>query len=96
LTVGFVALSVPSVFGRLGSGTVSDRNFLLLIAGWLAGAVLCAALLGLGWEHAIVLAAFPLSVFISRLLEEMKRWWLADLLLLLLLAAPFLRSQWPL
>jgi hypothetical protein len=96
LTVGFVALSVPSVFGRLGSGTVSDRNFLLLIAGWLAGAVLCAALLGMGWEHAIVLAAFPLSVFISRLLEEMKRWWLADLLLLLLLAAPFLRSQWPL
>jgi len=96
LTVGFVGLSLPSVFGRLNSGSVSDRNFLLLITGWLAAGVLSAALLGLGWQHAIVLAAFPLSVFIARLLEEMKRWWLADLLLLLLLAAPFLSSQWPL
>lgn len=91
-----VVVSFSSVLKDLTSGTVHERNITLVNVGWMLGVFLMAAVLGLGWQAGFILAAFPLSTLISRSLESINRWWLADLLLLTILSAPFLSSLWPL
>lgn len=101
-TVGHTALliagliSVTGLFSITTMGTVAERNILLTNAGWLVVVILMVLLLGLGWQNGIILAAFPLSSMMARTLERISRWWLADLFLLTILAAPFLSSLWPL
>lgn len=94
MPVVFVSLS--GLLGSLTAGTVTERNLTLSNVGWLLGIVLMSLILGLGWQSGIILASFPLSIFVVRALESIKRWWLADLLLLALIAAPFLSILWPL
>ncbi|MDP6909455.1 MAG: hypothetical protein QF371_08115, partial [Flavobacteriales bacterium] len=99
ITVGHVVLLVvlvlasPQVLSSITTGSVAERNFSLSLLGWTISSILCVIVLGLGWQHGIVFAAFPLSVFIAKSLESMNRWWLADLLLIGVLLAPFLSSQ---
>jgi hypothetical protein len=89
-------VSVGGILGGTTTGTVAERNILLTNVGWLIGVSLMTILLGLGWQNGIILAAFPLSSMMVRTLERISRWWLADLLLLTILSAPFLSSLWPL
>ncbi|MCF8463943.1 MAG: DUF6427 family protein [Flavobacteriales bacterium] len=94
LPIALIGLS--GLFGSLTIGTVTERNIMLVNSAWIIGGVLIVLLLGVSWQNGIILIAFPLSVLISRSLEKMKRWWLADLLLLSLIAAPFVSILWPL
>ncbi|MBI1287236.1 MAG: hypothetical protein GC178_06620 [Flavobacteriales bacterium] len=89
-------VSLSGLFGSLTTGTVAERNVSLTNAGWLFAVVLMVLLLGLGWQNGIIMAAFPLSSMMARTLESITRWWLADLLLLIILSAPILSSLWPL
>lgn len=99
-TLGHLLLTILTVvsFSRvlrdLTAGTVHERNISLVNVGWFVGVLLMVVALGLGWQAGFILAAFPLSTFIARSLESINRWWLADLMLILLIAAPFLRSLW--
>jgi len=95
ISIGHYALSVvflitvPNTLQALTSGSASERNHLLSLLGWITVALLCVPVLGLGWQSALVFAAFPLSIFIARALQEINRWWLSDLLLISVLIAPF-------
>jgi hypothetical protein len=89
-------ISLSGLFGSLTIGTVTERNIMLANGAWVLGGLLIVLLLGLSWQNGIILIAFPLSVLISRTLEKMTRWWLADLLLLSLVAAPFVSILWSL
>ena len=94
--IPIVLIGLSGLFGSLTIGTVTERNIMLTNGAWIVGGVLIVLLLGLSWQNGIILIAFPLSVLISRTLEKMKRWWLADFLLLSLIAAPFVSILWPL
>lgn len=94
LLVVLAVVSLSSALRDLTAGTVHERNISLVNVGWIIGVLLMVLVLGLGWQAGIILAAFPLSTFIARSLESINRWWLADLLLILLVSAPFLRSLW--
>gem|GEM_PF-911876 len=94
IPVALIGLS--SLFGSLTIGTVTERNIMLTNGAWVIGGLLIVLLLGLSWQNGIIMVAFPLSVLITRTLEKMTRWWLADLLLLSLIAAPFVSILWPL
>lgn len=102
LTVGHMAiflvlfLSGSSVFRDITLGTVNERNISLANVSWIAGVILMVLILGLGWQSGLILAAFPLSSFIAKTIEQNSRWWLQDLMLVIVLAAPFLSSLWPL
>lgn len=87
-------VSVPNALRDLTAGTVHDRNVSLVNFGWIVAALLMVLILGLGWQAGLILSAFPLSTLISRNIESFSRWWLSDLLLILLIAAPFLRNLW--
>ncbi len=89
-------VSFSSALRDLTTGTVHERNISLVNVGWFVGVLLMVVALGLGWQAGFILAAFPLSTFISRSIESINRWWLADLMLILLIAAPFLSSLWQL
>lgn len=91
-----VVVSLSSALRDLTVGTIHERNISLVNVGWIIGLLLMVVALGLGWQVGFILAAFPLSTFISRSLESINRWWLADLMLILLIAAPFLRNLWQL
>lgn len=78
-----------------GSGSVAQRDVTTVLIGWAVLSVLVPLLLGMGWQSAIVLSAFPVSTFLSRALGEIDRWWVADLLLLCLISVPFLSSLSP-
>lgn len=86
--------SITHLLTDLTTNTVHARNVALTNLGWLFGVVLMTLFFGLGWQNGLVLAAFPLSMFIGRAIEAIDRWWLADLLLVLLIAAPFLSNLW--
>lgn len=94
--LALVLISTPSILGGLTAGTVIERNISMSNFGWAIGIAMMVLLLGLGWRNGIILAAFPLSTFLIRTLEPIKRWWIADLILLALLAAPFVSSLWQL
>ena len=97
--LALVPIFILSFLGMLNSlslGTVAERNIALANIGWVAGCFIMALLVGLGWQKGIIFGAFPLSIFVSKTLEETKRWWLADLLLLAIIAAPFLSNLWQL
>jgi len=87
-----ILAGLAAMFRSITAGTVANRNIALANAGWLVGVLFMVLILGLGWQNGIIFAAFPLSVFISKTLESIKRWWIADLLVLALIAAPFVRA----
>jgi len=89
--LGALAHEVSSPFVALQHAVFSPVFWLTLL-----GIVLMSLILGLGWQSGIIMASFPLSSFVVRALESIKKWWLADLLLLALIAAPFLSILWPL
>ena len=91
-----VALSFTTALSNITAGTVHLRNISLVNLGWVAGVVLMIVILGVDWQAGFVLAAFPISQFIAKMLESINRWWLADILLLLLIAAPILSILLPL
>ena len=91
-----IALSFTTVLSNITAGTVHLRNISLVNLGWVAGVVLTIVILGVDWQAGLVLAAFPISQFISKLIESINRWWIADILLLLLIAAPILSILLPL
>ncbi len=93
LVVGLIA-AIVGLFGSLTVGTVTERNVTLTNLAWLVGIILMVILLGLGWQNGLVLAAFPLSVSITRTIERFQRWWLADLVLLAIISAPIVRILW--
>ncbi len=92
IPVALIGLS--GLVGSLTIGTVTERNIMLTNGAWILGGIPIVLLFGLSWQNGIILIAFPLSVLISRTLEKMKRWWLADFLLLSLIAAPFVSILW--
>ena len=87
-------MSFGGMINSLTAGNVAERNFALANIGWFVGVLFMVLILGLGWQNGIILAAFPLSVYIGKTLENIKRWWIADLILLGLIAAPFISSLW--
>lgn len=91
-----VVFSVSSLFRDITIGTVNERNITLVNVSWIIGATLMVLVLGLGWQSGIILAAFPLSSFISKTIEQNTRWWIQDLMLILLLSAPILSILLPL
>jgi len=91
-----VLMSFGGIINSLTVGNVAERNFALANIGWFVGVLFMVLILGLGWQNGIILAAFPLSVYVSKTLENIKRWWIADLILLALISAPFVSSLWQL
>ena len=91
-----VVFSISSLFRDITIGTVNERNITLVNVSWIIGATLMVLVLGLGWQSGIILAAFPLSSFISKTIEQNTRWWIQDLMLILLLSAPILSILLPL
>ena len=89
-----VLMSLAGMLNSLTVGNVAERNLTMANIGWLIGILFMVLILGLGWHNGIILAAFPLSVYIGKTLENLKRWWIADLLLLTLIAAPFIKTLW--
>lgn len=85
-----------AIFSSLTSAMVSERNITLSNLGWLAGVAAITLVMNIGWQNGMMLAALPLSLFITRTLDKSTRWWSADLMLLLILATPFLSILWPL
>lgn len=96
LLLPVLLMSVGGILNSLTTATVAERNLTMANIGWLIGILFMVLILGLGWQNGIIVAAFPLSVFIGRTLESIKRWWIADFLLLLLLIAPFVSTLWQL
>lgn len=96
LLIPIVLLSFGGILSSLTAGQVAERNLSLANTGWLVGVLFMVLFLGLGWQNGIVLAAFPLSVFVAKTLENTSRWWLADFLLLTLITAPFVSILWQL
>ena len=96
LLIPALLMSVGGMLTSLTTATVAERNLTMANIGWLISILFMATVLGLGWQNGIIVAAFPLSVFIGKTLENIKRWWIADFLLLLLLIAPFVSSLWQL
>ena len=97
LNAGHVALSFALIAGIFRSrtlGTVTERNLIRINLSWVTVVILMIVLLSLSWQKGLILAVFPLSVSIAKTIEKIERWWLADLLLLLVLSAPFASSLW--
>ena len=92
IPVTLLGLSV--LMGSLTGGTVTERNMMLTNGAWIVGTILVLLLLGVGWQNGIVLMAYPLSILISLAIEKTSRWWLADLLLATVIAAPFVSNLW--
>lgn len=93
LTSALVA-AIAGIFGNLTMGTVTERNLMLSNLAWIISVILMVLLLGLGWQQGLLLGAFPISISAARAIERIERWWLADLLLLTILCAPFVKSLW--
>lgn len=102
LTVGHVVLfsimvlSLSTALSNITAGTVHLRNISLVNLGWVIGVALMILILGVDWQAGLVLAAFPLSNLVAQFIESINRWWLADILVLLLLSAPVLSILLPL
>jgi hypothetical protein len=100
LNAGHVALSsalvaaIAAIFRSLTLGTVTERNLILVNLSWIVTVGLMVVLFGLGWQEGLILVSFPLSVSIAKTIDKIERWWLADLLLLLILSTPFVKSLW--
>lgn len=100
LTVGHISLLMVSLYAVVGSfsditlGTVHERNFTLVNLSWVAGCAIIVLLLGLSWQAGLIFCAFPLSNFIARSLNRAPKWWIADLVLVFLLASPFIKNLW--
>lgn len=100
LTIGHVSLLVVSLYALISSfsditlGTVHERNFTLVNLSWVAACAIIVLLLGLSWQAGLIFCAFPLSNFIARSLDRAPKWWIADLVLVLLLASPFIKNLW--
>jgi hypothetical protein len=100
LNAGHVVLSsalvaaIAAIFRSLTLGTVTERNLILVNLSWIVTVGLMVVLFGLGWQEGLILVSFPLSVSIAKTIDKIERWWLADLLLLLILSTPFVKSLW--
>ena len=94
MLIPVVLMSFGGMINSLTAGNVAERNFALANIGWFVGVLSMVLILGLDWQNGIILAAFPLSVYIGKTLEKIKRWWIADLILLALIVAPFISSLW--
>jgi hypothetical protein len=102
LTVGPVLLlllilaSLGRVFSNITTGTVHLRNITIVNLAWILGVGLMVVIFGVDWQVGLVLSAFPLSSFLAQFIDSMNRWWVADTLLVLLIAAPILSILLPL
>jgi hypothetical protein len=85
-----IGLSLPSVMQEMSSGAVRTRNGMLVVVSLVVVALLSAIGLGLSWTEAAAMAAFPSAVLISAMMEKIKVWWWADLLIIAMTAAVFL------
>lgn len=85
-----LGLSFPSVIEELSSGAVLTRNGMLVLVSQIVIAVLAAVALGLAWTEAAAMAAFPSAILISAMMEKVKVWWWADLLVVTMIVAVFL------
>ena len=93
LIVALIA-AIAGYFQSTTLGTVTERNLTLTNVFWVIGVILMVILLGLEWQQGILLASFPLSVSTAKTIERIERWWLADLLLLVILSAPLVKNLW--
>lgn len=91
-----IVIALWAMLNSLAAGNVAERNLTMVNVAWVVGILFMVLILGLGWQNGIILAAFPLSIYIGKTLENIKRWWLADLLLLFLIVAPLVKSLWQL
>ena len=87
-------ISFLGMLNSLSAASVAERNIAIANIGWIVGIVLMVLVLGLGWQNGIIFAAFPLSVFVGKMLENTKRWWISEPLLLAIIVAPFLSILW--
>ena len=85
-----VLFSATQLFAYLTSGTVNERNYSLVLMGWLITIWLMVLFFGYNWKMALALSAFPLATYIGGMINSIQRWWLADLLLIILIFAPVL------
>ncbi|MFC2175479.1 hypothetical protein ACFLR1_00735 [Bacteroidota bacterium] len=90
IILGGILLSTTKLFSCLTTGTVVERNYTLVLVGWIVVLMLMVVVFSYEWRMALALAAFPLSVYIGRLINDIQRWWIADLLVLTMLMAPVL------
>jgi len=84
-----LGLSFPSVIEEMSSGAVITRNGMLVLVSHIVVAVLAAIALGLAWTEAAAMAAFPSAILVSAMLEKVKVWWWADLLIVTMIVAVF-------
>lgn len=92
--IGVLLYAIIASFSDLTLGTVHDRNFTLMNLSWFVGGVFVVAFLGLNWQAVFVICAFPLANFVAKAQEKAPKWWLADLMLVLLLASPLIKNLW--
>lgn len=85
-----LGLSLPSVMQEMSSGAVRTRNGMLVLVSLIAVAVLSAIALGVSWTEAADMAAFPSAMLISAMMEKVKVWWWADLLIVAMTVGVFL------
>jgi hypothetical protein len=91
-----LAVATIGLLASLTHGNVAERNLAIAYAGWIVTALLMVLFLNIGVQSGVVLAAYPIGIFIAKQIELIKRGWLADILLLLLIAAPFVSNLWQL
>ena len=95
---GFLLPSlIVAAIGLLSSltqGNVAERNLAVSHAGWIATTLLMVVALDVEVRNGVVLAAYPMGVFLAKQIESVKRGWIADLLLLAIIAAPFVSTLW--
>lgn len=90
-----IGLSLSVALSNITAGTVHQRNITMVNLGWMAGIAIMSIILGVDWQAGLVLAAFPTSNLLAQFVESIRRWWLADFLVLLLIAAPVFSILWP-
>lgn len=82
-----LGLSAPSVLQDIASGAVQMRNGLLMMLGIGGAGLFMSLLFDVDWAGAVLWATLPCAVMVSNLITDTSRWWLADLMLLTLIAA---------
>lgn len=91
-----IGISLSVALSNITAGTVHLRNITMVNLGWIAGIAMMIIILGVDWQAGLVLAAYPTSSLVAQFVESIRRWWLADILVLLLIAAPVLSILWQL
>ena len=87
-------VAAVGLLASLTQGNVAERNLAISHAGWIATTFLMVLILDFGIQNGFLLAAYPISVFTAKQMESIKRGWIADLILLTLITAPFIGNLW--